>query len=85
MDAVFTAPLATQIISTIMSLLGEDEADFATATRRDDSVTLVGLTDETDAVLRASEDKIWEASAKAGSPFIPEMIKGFPTLTNRVG
>lgn len=85
MDATVTAPIATLIIRTAMTCLGLDENDYATATRRDGSVSLVGLNDQADSTIVANEAKIWEATAKAGSAFVLAYAHGFPVLSNRHG
>lgn len=85
MNNTVAAPVATQIIRTAMTCLGLDENDYATATRWDGSVSLVGLTIDMDNALVINEDKIWEATAKAGSAFVLAYVHGFPTLTNRHG
>lgn len=80
-----TAAEATLIVDGILILLGLGDEQYATATRKDGSVTVVGLDDAADAVLVTNADRIWEISAKAGSAFRLETVKGFPTLTNRAG
>lgn len=85
MNAIVTAPVAAQIIRTAMTCLGMDENDYAVTTRWDGSVSLVGLTIDMDHALVINEDKIWEATAKAGSAFVLVHQGGFPVLTNRHG
>jgi hypothetical protein len=81
--ATRTATEAKLIIDGILILLGFEEGSYIAAVRRSGAVNVVGLSDETDALMVENADRIAEVSANAGSRFEIETVKGFPVLTNR--
>lgn len=82
-----TTDEAELIITGILILLGLEERRFAvlTRTKQTGEVNVVAMDPDADRVLIDNEDKIWEASAKAGSAFTLKYVEGFPVLINRHG